>query len=139
VYVDVRIPPTRDPLSVKRELQRFVDAAALDAEVEMYMARRGFVGQGVGPVVESLDAAHRDVFGEPPPSPTWMDISMWNDTNIYAEAGIPAVKYGPDAPMSRHPGRAAIEDIHPERMDIESAMRSAKVYALATARLVGTL
>lgn len=137
IYLDVRVPPTRTPLEVKRELEAFVAAAAPGAEVDMYLARRGFVGEGVEPIAASLESAHRDVFGAAPPPPSWRDLSMWNDSNIYAEAGIPAVKYGPAAPTSRNPGRAAIEDIHPERLDIDAAHRAAKVYALAAARLVG--
>lgn len=128
VYVDVRIPPSRTPLEVKRELEGVVAASGLAAEIHMYLGRRGFVAQGVDPIAAAVKAAHAKVFGQEPPPPSWWDLSMWNDSNIYAETGIPVVKYGPHWPGG---------DPYPERMAITDLMKAARVYALTALQLCG--
>jgi acetylornithine deacetylase/succinyl-diaminopimelate desuccinylase-like protein len=131
VYVDVRIPPNRTPLDVERELKDVVLATGLSDEVFMYLGRKGYVAEGVEPVAAAVAGAHRDVFGEEPKSPSWVELSTWNDSNIYAEVGIPVVKYGPPWPGGRY---------FPERMAVRDLMQAARVYALAALRLCsGTL
>jgi acetylornithine deacetylase/succinyl-diaminopimelate desuccinylase-like protein len=68
------------------------------------------------------------VFGTPPSRPTWIELSMWNDSNVYAELGIPVVKYGP---------AWAGGDFLPERLAVADLMRAARVYALAALQLCG--
>lgn len=128
VYVDVRIPPDRSPLDVKRELERVVAATGLSSEVLMYLGHRGYVSKGVEPAVSAMTAAHRRVFGKEPNPANWHILSMWNDSNIFAEQGIPVVKYGPPPP----PG-----GIYPERMLISDLMQAARVYALTALQICG--
>lgn len=128
VYVDVRIPPNRTPLDVKRELEQVVAETGLSTEVYMYLARKGYVSQGAEPVAAAVTAAHTLAFGREPNPPSWMDLSMWNDSNIYAELGIPVVKYGPPRP----PGPP-----YPERLLISDMLQTARVYALTALQLCG--
>lgn len=128
VYVDVRIPPNRTPLDVKRELEQVVAATGLSDEVFMYLGRKGYVAQGAEPVAAAVVAAHAQVFGKPPEPAPWVDLSMWNDSNVYAELGIPVVKYGPMRPSG---------DAYPERMAIADLMQAARVYALTALQLCG--
>jgi len=128
VYVDVRIPPNRTPLHVKREVEQVVAATGLSSEVFMYLGRMGYVAQNAGPVAAAVTAAHTHVFSQPPSPPTWIELSMWNDSNVYAELGIPVVKYGP---------AWAGGDFLPERLAIADLMRAARVYALTSLQLCG--
>jgi len=128
VYVDVRIPPNRTPLDVKRELEQVVAETGLASEVFMYLGRRGYVAQNAEPVARAVADAHTRVFGTPPSRPTCIELSMWNDSNVYAELGIPVVKYGP---------AWAGGDFLPERLAVADLMRAARVYALAALQLCG--
>ena len=59
------------------------------------MQRNGFIAQGVEPLADAATAACREVTGSAPP-PVSEDItSMWRDTNVYNEFGIPALTFGP--------------------------------------------
>ena len=126
VYVDVRIPPNRTPLDVKRELEQVVKSTGLSNEVFMYLSRKGYVARGVEPLAAAVTAAHTQVFGQEPTRPTWRELSTWNDSNLYAEVGIPAVKYG-------HPWIGG--DYVPEQVSITDLMRAARVYALTAVQL----
>jgi acetylornithine deacetylase/succinyl-diaminopimelate desuccinylase-like protein len=55
--------------------------------------------------------------GEPP-----QRASIWTDTNVYNEMGIPAVKIGP---------RGKRIGPRREEIDVEEMVRAAKIYALA--------
>jgi acetylornithine deacetylase/succinyl-diaminopimelate desuccinylase-like protein len=126
VYVDVRIPPNRTPLDIERELKAVVQATGLSDEVFMYLGRKGYVAKGVQPVAGAVSAAHQQVFGQEPKRPTWSELSTWNDSNIYAELGIPVVKYGPPWPAGPY---------FPERMAVRDLMQAARVYALTALQL----
>jgi len=128
VYLDVRIPPNRTPLDVKREVTEVVRATGLSDEIEMFLARRGFIAEGAEPIADAVRAAHHDVFGTAPPPPHWNDLSQWNDLNIFAEHGIPVVKYGPAWPEG---------PFFPERMAIKDLLNAARVYAGVALRLCG--
>jgi acetylornithine deacetylase/succinyl-diaminopimelate desuccinylase-like protein len=128
VYVDVRIPPNRTPLDVKRELEEVVRSTGLSNEVFMYLSRKGYVARGAEPVAAAVTAAHTLVFGQAPGPPSWPELSTWNDSNIYAELGIPVVKYGHPWPGGGY---------FPERMSIADLMRAARVYVVTAVQLCG--
>ena len=52
--------------------------------------------------------------------------SIWTDTNIYNEMGIPACKFGP---------RGERWKIRSEQVEIEEIFRAAQVFALAAATI----
>jgi acetylornithine deacetylase/succinyl-diaminopimelate desuccinylase-like protein len=122
IYLDVRIPPNRTPLDVKRELEGLVKGTGLADEVFMFRSHMGHVSPpGYEALVQSIGRNHTKVFGSPPQTPGQADTSMWNDSNVFWQVGIPGVKYGPrPAPGSRFPEAVAVSDL----------IATAKVYAL---------
>ena len=81
----------------------------------------GHEGKNVEPLVECAQAAHEYLFGEKlkPESPD--RASIWTDTNIYNEMGIPAIKIGP---------RGRRISARNEEIDIDVMVRAAQLYAL---------
>lgn len=95
IYVDVRIPPHRSLPSIQEEFEGILAESGVETKVELYLYRPGYEGQGVEPLVEAVQKAHRLVLREEPQSIRSPYTSMWNDNNIYHMFGIPAVKWGP--------------------------------------------
>src|SRR5207244_12792025 len=91
----VRVPPQVRPVQVQYEIERVLRGLDVEYDLEMYKSQLGHEGKGVEPLVSSLEEIHQYLFGEPlrPESPS--RASIWTDTNIYNELGIPAVKIGP--------------------------------------------
>jgi acetylornithine deacetylase/succinyl-diaminopimelate desuccinylase-like protein len=73
-------------------------------------------------VIQVLDQTYRTLFGEKPPPANTFRASIWTDTNIYNEMGIPACKFGLGG--KKHAIRS-------EQIEIEEIYRGAQVYALA--------
>ena len=121
IYVDVRIPPHVRPVTVLHELDAALKPLSIEYELEAYKSLLGHEGKGVEPLVSSLEEIHQYLFKEPlrPESPE--RASIWTDTNIYNELGIPAVKIGP---RGRRIGPRA------EEIEIETMVRAAQIYAL---------
>jgi acetylornithine deacetylase/succinyl-diaminopimelate desuccinylase-like protein len=62
--------------------------------VELFMARKGYEGKNVEPLVQAIRASHKAVRGtDCPPMPA-PETSMWRDVNIFNEVGIPAATFG---------------------------------------------
>jgi len=122
IYVDVRIVPGADPLLVERELQQVVDEAGVGARVETYLARAGVVGRNIEPLAEEVKRSFRAITGQDPlPEAPQEVVSMWRDNNVFNEAGIPSLTFGP--PRRREPasGRLCFE--------IADLVNMANVYA----------
>jgi acetylornithine deacetylase/succinyl-diaminopimelate desuccinylase-like protein len=129
LYVDVRLVPGMNPLDIREELCNVISRSGLEGEVELFLHRPGYEGVGVEGLLDPLGKAHEAIFGTkmafPPDPPT---TSMWRDTNIYAEFGVPAINYGPGGGAGSGQNSIAIEDL----------VAAARVYAL-TAYHVGRL
>ncbi len=127
LYVDVRLVPGANPLDIREELIDLVRRSGLEGDVELYLHRPGYEGVGVEGLLSQLGKAHESVFRKklatPPDPPT---NSMWRDTNVYAEFGIPAINYGPG-------GGAGLGQ---NSLPVDQLVTAAKVYAL-TAYHVG--
>jgi acetylornithine deacetylase/succinyl-diaminopimelate desuccinylase-like protein len=94
IYVDVRVPPFLDFIQVERELREVVLSQGIGGEVELFMARKGYEGKNVEPLVQAIQNSHKAIRGtECPPMPT-PETSMWRDVNIFNEVGIPAATFG---------------------------------------------
>lgn len=119
LYLDVRTVPGQDPLAVRAEVAAALREAGLDASVEIYLYRPGYEARGVEPLVAAVRDAHRAVFGSEPPIPPPATSSMWRDSNVFSELGIPALNYGPRS--ATHAYRRALT--------IESLYQAACVYA----------
>ena len=73
-----------------------------------------------------LEATHQALYGEKTPEVTPGRSSIWTDTNIYNEMGIPACKFGP---------RGERWKMRSEQVEVEEIFRAAQVFALAAATI----
>jgi acetylornithine deacetylase/succinyl-diaminopimelate desuccinylase-like protein len=122
LYVDIRIPPQLRPVAVQYELDRVLRRTGVPYDLELYKSLLGHEGKGVEPLVEALEEIHRFLFDEKLRYEAPDRASIWTDTNVYNELGIPAVKIGP---RGRRVGPRN------EEIDIEAMVKAAKIYALA--------
>lgn len=90
----VMISPGTQPLTIVREVQEAVNAAQLDAEVDMHQAHLGYEAKGVEGLVgvtretfESLFKTKLEMCDSP-------YCSVWTDTNTFNQNGIPCIKLG---------------------------------------------
>ena len=121
IYLDVRTPPELRPLQVQRELKAVLSKLGIEYEIDMYASKMGYDAKGVEPVVQVIEDSYQSLFGKKTPAPTGIHASIWTDTNIYNELGIPACKFGLGG------GRWKIRS---EQIDIENIFQAAQVYAL---------
>ena len=130
LYVDVRTLPGEDVEEVTAALRSAVDATGTGAEVELIMFKPGAVAEGVEPLADAVRDAHRQVRGtDPAPQVETAVVSMWRDTNIYNNAGIPSLTFGPSR------GRA---DVQGEGFfALDDLVDAAKMYALTALRIAG--
>lgn len=126
LYVDVRTPPELRPLEVQRELRNVLAATGVDYEMAMYASLMGYEAKGVEPIIETVKQAFAKVCGKEPPKANAFRASIWTDTNVYNEMGIPAIKFGLGG--KKHAIRS-------EQIDIEEIYIGAQVYALAAAEI----
>jgi acetylornithine deacetylase/succinyl-diaminopimelate desuccinylase-like protein len=121
IYVDVRMPPQVRPVTIKYEVEQALNKLGLRYELDLYRSLLGHEGRNVEPLVQSAEEIYRYLFGEKikPESPD--RASIWTDTNIYNELGIPAVKIGP---RGRRIGPRN------EEIDIDVMVKAAQIYAL---------
>jgi acetylornithine deacetylase/succinyl-diaminopimelate desuccinylase-like protein len=127
LYVDARITPEQDPRSVQRELEAVVAQTGVPVTVELFVYRRGYEATGVEPLAKHVEAAHARVIGGSPQRPIEAITSMWRDSNVFIEAGIPTVVYGPGASVGG--GNFA--------MEIDDLTTASRVYAAIAAEVCG--
>jgi acetylornithine deacetylase/succinyl-diaminopimelate desuccinylase-like protein len=127
LYLDVRAVPGTNPLDLREEIDAALDSTGIDHEIELYLSRPGYEAKGVEPLVAALKEAHRAVFGNDPPPVSGPTASMWRDSNVFAELGIPVVNYGPRS--ASHSFRRALT--------IESLYQAACVYARTALAICG--
>jgi acetylornithine deacetylase/succinyl-diaminopimelate desuccinylase-like protein len=121
VYVDVRIPPQLRPVAVQAEIEGVLAPLDVAYDLEMYKSLLGHEGKGVEPLVDSMREIHQHLFGTELKYETPERASIWTDTNIYNEMGIPAEKLGP---RGRRIGPRN------EEIKIDDMVKAAQVYAL---------
>lgn len=68
LYVDCRIPPTRYPIDVQLELEKFIEELngkykGMKASIEFYMSRPGTLLNAASPLVSTLCTAHESATG----------------------------------------------------------------------------
>ncbi len=120
IYVDVRIPPQVRPVTVQHEIEQALAPLGVQHDLEMYKSLLGHEGKGVEPLVESLEEINQYLFGKKLEVEAPSRASIWTDTNVYNELGIPAVKIGP---RGKRFGRA-------EELPIDDMVKAAQIYAL---------
>lgn len=120
IYLDVRLAPGADPREIEAELRDVAAKAKVEAEVEMYLYRKGCVGKNIEHIRGAVESAHRSVFGCKPDMVKPAVTSMWRDINIFNEAGIPSITYGPGSGSGEGTSYLTVEDL----------VKASKLYAL---------
>lgn len=116
LYVDVRIPPDKHPMSIKRDLEGLLKNTGIDGTVELYMFRRGYEGKNIEVLRDAIARAHFNHFGEKPPQVASVITSVWRDINVFNQVGIPAITYGPALALTR------------DGVEIDDFVTAAKLY-----------
>jgi acetylornithine deacetylase len=131
LFLDVRVPPTK-PMSMARGevldmvrglAQRFPEYGI---EGEVYVTAPGAEIDEEHELVTAIDAAHEEVFGEPP----GRDVTRWfSDASALTRYGIPTVNYGTST---------GLMDVElGENLEIDGLARTAEVYAKVAMRVCG--
>jgi acetylornithine deacetylase/succinyl-diaminopimelate desuccinylase-like protein len=121
IYVDIRMPPQVRPVTIQHEVEKTLAALGLEYELDIYKSLLGHEGKNVEPLVQSLEEIHQHLFGSKLRFEAPDRASIWTDTNVYNELGIPAVKIGP---RGKRIGPRA------EEIQIDEMVKAAQVYAL---------
>ena len=121
IYVDIRMPPQVRPVTIQHEVEKTLASLGIEYELDLYKSLLGHEGKGVDPVVQSLEEIHQHLFGSKLRFEAPDRASIWTDTNVYNELGIPAVKIGP---RGRRIGPRA------EELDIDEMVKAAQIYSL---------
>ena len=127
LYLDVRTLPGANPLDLRDEIGAALAETGIDHDIELYLFRPGFEAKGAEPLVAAVSKAHRAVVGGDPPPVSGPTASMWRDSNVFAELGIPVVNYGPRS--ASHAFRRALTT--------ESLYQAACVYARTALAICG--
>jgi acetylornithine deacetylase len=121
IYVDVRMPPQVRPVTIKSELEQMLNKLGVDYDLDVYRSLLGHEGKNVEPLVQCAEEIFLHLFNErikPEPPDR---ASIWTDTNIYNEIGIPAIKIGP---------RGRRISARNEEIEIDLMVKAAQIYAL---------
>jgi acetylornithine deacetylase/succinyl-diaminopimelate desuccinylase-like protein len=121
IYLDIRMPPQVRPVQIKYELEKTLNNTDLDYEIDIYKTLLGHEGKNVEPLVKSAEEAYRHLFGDTIKHEAPDRASIWTDTNVYNELGIPAIKIGP---RGRRIGPRN------EEIEIDKMLNAAQLYAL---------
>jgi acetylornithine deacetylase/succinyl-diaminopimelate desuccinylase-like protein len=121
IYVDVRMPPQVRPVTIKAELEQLLNGLGLDYELDIYRSLLGHQGRNVEPLVKAAEDVFLHLFNEKIRPETPDRASIWTDTNIYNELGIPAIKIGP---------RGRRVSARNEEIEIDVMLKAAQIYAL---------
>ncbi len=125
LQVERRLLPGESAHAAAAEMERVVRGAAADAEVRPYFSRPGLVGAVDAPLSRAVVGAGAAVTGAAPPVE---GAAYWTDAAIFAEAGIPAVIFGPT-------GAGAHGSL--EWVEVDSVVAVAGVLAEAARRFWG--
>jgi acetylornithine deacetylase/succinyl-diaminopimelate desuccinylase-like protein len=121
IYLDIRMPPQVRPVQIKYELEKTLNDTGLDYEMDLYKTLLGHEGKNVEPLVSSAEEAYHHLFGGKIKHEAADRASIWTDTNVYNELGIPAIKIGP---RGRRIGPRN------EEIEIDKMLKAAQLYAL---------
>jgi acetylornithine deacetylase/succinyl-diaminopimelate desuccinylase-like protein len=125
--LDVRALPGQNPLDLRDQIAAALATTGLDHTIELYLSRPGHEAKGAEPLVAAVTEAHRAVFGSDPAPVSGPTASMWRDSNIFAELGMPVINYGPRS--ATHAFKRALT--------VESLYQAACVYARTAVALCG--
>ena len=130
LFLDVRVPPTLSMTEASAEVRAFVRELrgrfpdyGIDSEI--YVTAPGAEIEEGHELVQAIDESHATVFGARPER----DVVRWfSDASVLTRYGIASVNYGASSGLPGSEG---------ESMEIRTLVDTAKVYALAAARVCG--
>ena len=115
------MPPQVRPVMIQHEVEQMLNGLGIPYELDLYKSLLGHEGKQVEPLVQSAEEVHQHLFGEKIKPEPPNRASIWTDTNIYNEMGIPAIKIGP------HGRRIGARN---EEIEIDKIVKAAQIYAL---------
>jgi acetylornithine deacetylase/succinyl-diaminopimelate desuccinylase-like protein len=131
LFLDVRVPPTKEMGVAKREILEWVRALAqrfpdYGIEGEVYVTAPGAEIDEGHELVGAIDAAHQEVFGSKPER----DVTRWfSDASALTRYGIPTVNYGTST---------GLMDVElGENLEIDGLVQTAEVYARVAMNVCG--
>ena len=133
LFLDVRVPPTKDMSVARREVLELVRGLAArfpehGVEGEVYVTAPGAEIAEDHPLIAALDAAHSDVFGASPAR----DVTRWfSDASVLTRYGIATVNYGTSTGL--------LDTVMGENLEIEGLVKTAEVYARAAMKVCGVV
>jgi acetylornithine deacetylase/succinyl-diaminopimelate desuccinylase-like protein len=129
LFLDVRVPPTKEMGVARREVLDFVRSLgerfpAYDVAGEVYVTAPGAEIDEGHELVQAVDAAHEEVFGETP----GRDVTRWfSDASALTRYGIPTLNYGTST---------GLMDVElGENLDIDGLVKTAETYALVAQKV----
>jgi acetylornithine deacetylase/succinyl-diaminopimelate desuccinylase-like protein len=131
LFLDVRVPPTKEMAAARGEVLAFVRSLAerfpeYGVEGEVYVTAPGAEIEEDHFLVAALDDAHAEVFGAPPER----DVTRWfSDASALTRYGVPTVNYGTSTGL--------LDTVKGENLEIEGLVKTAEVYARAAMRVCG--
>ena len=131
LFLDVRVPPTKEMGVARREVLDWVRALAerfpeYGIEGEVYVTAPGAEIQEGHELVAAIDAAHEAVFGTKPER----DVTRWfSDASALTRYGVPTVNYGTST---------GLMDVElGENLEIDGLVQTAEVYARVAMEVCG--
>jgi acetylornithine deacetylase/succinyl-diaminopimelate desuccinylase-like protein len=131
LFLDVRVPPTKPMAAARGEVLEMVRGLAerfpdYDVEGEVFVTAPGAEIEEGHELVAAIDAAHAEVWGEPP----GRDVTRWfSDASALTRYGVPAVNYGTST---------GLMDVElGENLEIDGLVKTAEVYARVAMQVCG--
>jgi acetylornithine deacetylase len=131
LFLDVRVPPTKEMGVARREVLDFVRSLAArypdyGVEGEVYVTAPGAEIDESHELVQAVDEAHEQIFGAKPER----DVTRWfSDASALSRYGIPTLNYGTST---------GLMDVElGENLDIDGLVQTAQIYALVAQRVCG--
>jgi acetylornithine deacetylase len=131
VFLDVRVPPTKEMAVARAEVLDFVRGLQprfpeYGVECDIYVTAPGAEVAEDHPLVGALEDAHAEVFGSPPER----DVTRWfSDASVLTRYGIATVNYGTSSGL--------LDTVKGENLEIDGLVKTAEVYARAAMKICG--
>ena len=131
LFLDVRVPPTKTMAAARGEVLDMVRGLAArfpdyGIEGEVFVTAPGAEIEEGHELVAAIDAAHAEVWGEPP----GRDVTRWfSDASALTRYGVPTVNYGTST---------GLMDVElGENLEIDGLVKTAEVYARVAMQVCG--
>jgi acetylornithine deacetylase/succinyl-diaminopimelate desuccinylase-like protein len=131
LFLDVRVPPTKEMAVARGEVLEMVRGLAehfpdYGVEGEVFVTAPGAEIEEGHELVAAIDAAHAEVWGEPPAR----DVTRWfSDASALTRYGVPTVNYGTST---------GLMDVElGENLEIDALVKTAEVYARVAMEVCG--